>query len=46
MQICQQSIPQKHLPALIYRPSIRQDYLQGIAELTLENYNFHRLFIV
>ncbi|WP_421507904.1 ROK family protein [Erwinia rhapontici] len=44
MQICQQSIPQKHLPALIYRPSIRQDYLQGIAELTLENYNFHRLF--
>lgn len=44
MQICQQTIPQKHLPVLIYRPSIRQDYLQGIAELTLENYNFHRLF--
>lgn len=44
MKICQQYIPQKHLPALIYRSSIRQDYLQGIAEQTLENYNFHRLF--
>ncbi|MBD8216582.1 ROK family transcriptional regulator [Erwinia persicina] len=44
VQICQKHIPEKHLPALIYRPSIRQDYLQGIAELTLENYNHHRLF--
>lgn len=44
MQICRQFIPQKHLPSLVYRPSIRQDYLQGIAELTLQNYNFHRLF--
>jgi len=32
------------LPALIYRPSIEQDYLQGIAELTLESYNFHLTF--
>lgn len=44
VKICQKHIPEKHLPALIYRPSIRQDYLQGIAELTLQNYNHHRLF--
>lgn len=41
---CQDHIPEQHLPALIYRPSIEQDYLQGIAELTLESYNFHLIF--
>ncbi|MEN5018605.1 ROK family protein [Erwinia sp. Eh17-17] len=44
LQICRQHIPPKHLPVLVYRPSIRQDYLQGIAELTLQNYNHYRLF--
>lgn len=41
---CQDRIPEQHLPALIYRPSIEQDYLQGIAELTLESYTFHLTF--
>ncbi|GBU13719.1 hypothetical protein AwEntero_23200 [Enterobacterales bacterium] len=41
---CQSLIPKQHLPALIYRPSIEQDYLQGIAELTLESYSFHLTF--
>ncbi|MDN0086496.1 ROK family protein [Yersinia nurmii] len=44
LSICHQHIPEKHMPTLIYRHSIRQDYLQGIAELTLQNYDFHRLF--
>lgn len=41
---CQKHLPAQHLPALIYRSSIEQDYLQGIAELTLENYHFHLTF--
>ena len=41
---CQNHLPAQHLPTLIYRPSIEQDYLQGIAELTLESYNFHLAF--
>lgn len=44
LRLCQRYIPEKHLPSLVYRPSIRQDYLQGIAELTLQNYNHQRLF--
>ncbi|MDF1894988.1 ROK family protein [Rahnella sp. Lac-M11] len=41
---CQEHIPAQHMPALIYRPSMRQDYLQGITELTLNNYNLHIAF--
>jgi len=41
---CQGHIPAQHLPHLIFRPSIEQDYLQGIAELTLESYTFHLTF--
>lgn len=44
LRMCRQFIPEQHLPALVYRPSIREDYLQGIAELTMQNYTFHRLF--
>ncbi|WP_208950782.1 ROK family protein [Rahnella sp. ChDrAdgB13] len=43
-QRCQEHIPAQHMPALIYRPSMRQDYLQGITELTLNNYNLHIAF--
>ncbi|MFO6296859.1 ROK family protein [Rahnella selenatireducens] len=43
-QRCQEYIPAQHMPALIYRPSMRQDYLQGITELTLNNYNLHIAF--
>lgn len=42
--LCQQFIPAQHMPTLIYRPSMRQDYLQGITELTLHNYNLHVAF--
>ncbi|CAM3655950.1 ROK family protein [Rahnella victoriana] len=42
--LCLQHIPAQHMPALIYRPSMRQDYLQGITELTLRNYNLHVAF--
>ncbi|PKE29447.1 ROK family protein [Rahnella sp. AA] len=41
---CLPFIPEQHMPALIYRPSMRQDYLQGITELTLSNYNLHVVF--
>ncbi|MFU2318991.1 ROK family protein [Rahnella sp. PCH160] len=41
---CQEHIPAQHMPTLIYRPSMRQDYLQGITELTLNNYNLHIAF--
>ncbi|KQN61924.1 transcriptional regulator [Serratia sp. Leaf51] len=41
---CHQHIPQEHMPELVYRPSMRQDYLQGITELTLNNYNRHVAF--
>lgn len=43
-QICLNYIPEKHLPALTYRDSIREDYLQGIAEQTLQHYNHYRLY--
>ncbi|WP_454843814.1 ROK family protein [Rahnella aceris] len=41
---CQQYIPAQHMPELTYRPSMRKDYLQGITELTLHNYNLHVAF--
>lgn len=44
LERCHQHIPAQHLPELIYRPSMRQDYLQGITELTLNNYNQHVAF--
>jgi len=44
LQRCHQHIPAQHMPTLIYRPSRRQDYLQGITELTLSNYNRHVAF--
>ncbi|MBK0000922.1 ROK family protein [Erwinia sp. S38] len=43
-EICLRYVPEKHLPELIYRDSIRQDYLQGIADRTLQQYNYHRLY--
>ena len=42
--LCQHYIPQQHIPGLIYRPSMRQDYLRGITELTLHNYNLYVAF--
>lgn len=42
--LCQQYIPAQHMPELTYRPSMRKDYLQGITELTLHNYNLHVAF--
>ena len=42
--LCLRHIPAQHMPQLTYRPSMRQDYLQGIAELTLSNYNLHMAF--
>ena len=42
--LCLRHIPAQHMPQLTYRPSMRQDYLQGIAELTLSNYNLHIAF--
>jgi len=44
LQRCHQYIPAQHMPTLTYRPSMRQDYLQGITELTLNNYNRHVAF--
>lgn len=44
LEHCHQYIPAQHMPTLIYRPSMRQDYLQGITELTLINYNQHVAF--
>lgn len=44
LERCHQYIPTQHMPMLIYRPSMRQDYLQGITELTLNNYNHHVAF--
>jgi len=44
LERCHQYIPAQHMPTLIYRPSMRQDYLQGITELTLINYNQHVAF--
>ncbi len=41
---CHQYIPAQHMPALTYRASMRQDYLQGITELTLNHYNRHVAF--
>ncbi|MGC6389999.1 ROK family protein [Ewingella sp. S1.OA.A_B6] len=41
---CHQHIPAQHMPVLTYRASMRQDYLQGITELTLNNYNRHVAF--
>lgn len=41
---CQKHIPVQHMPSLTYRTSMRQDYLQGITELTLNNYNRHVAF--
>lgn len=41
---CHQHIPAQHMPELVYRPSMRQDYLQGITELTLNNYTRHVAF--
>ncbi|MBU9816209.1 ROK family protein [Rahnella sp. C60] len=43
-ELCRQYIPVQHMPELIYRPSMRQDYLRGITELTLHNYNLHVAF--
>ncbi|MBU9836563.1 ROK family protein [Rahnella sp. L72c] len=43
-ELCWQYIPVQHMPELIYRPSMRQDYLRGITELTLHNYNLHVAF--
>lgn len=42
--LCQQYIPAQHMPELTYRPSMRKDYLQGITELTLHNYNLYVAF--
>ena len=44
LQRCHLYIPAQHMPTLTYRPSMREDYLQGIAELTLNNYNHHVAF--
>lgn len=44
VNICQRYVPHQHLPTLIYREEIRDDYLRGIAELTLQHYNFHRRY--
>ncbi|AUH00753.1 ROK family protein [Prodigiosinella confusarubida] len=44
LQRCHMHIPVQHMPTLTYRPSMRQDYLQGITELTLNNYNRHVAF--
>lgn len=41
---CLANIPAQHLPKLVYREEIRQDYLQGISELTLKNFLHYRLF--
>ncbi len=41
---CAGTLPLRHIPRLIYRPSARQDYLQGIAELTSQEFIRHRLF--
>jgi len=44
LERCHQHIPAQHMPRLVYRPSMRQDYLQGITELTLNNYSQHVAF--
>lgn len=41
---CAERIPERHIPELVCRHSVRPDYLQGIAELTAQSYNLHRLF--
>lgn len=41
---CLRYFPVQHLPELIYRQSIQQDYLTGITELTLENFQLQRIF--
>jgi hypothetical protein len=41
---CLVTIPQKHMPQLVYRQSIQPDYLTGIAELTLANFQRQRIF--
>jgi len=41
---CLEHFPQQHLPQLVYRDSIEQDYLTGITELTLENFQRQRIF--
>ena len=41
---CLVTIPQKHMPQLVYRQSIQPDYLTGIAELTLANFQHQRIF--
>lgn len=43
-RLCQRYVPEKHLPTLIYRSTIREDYLQGIADRTLRDYNRYRLY--
>ena len=46
LERCHLHIPAQHMPELVYRPSMRQDYLQGITELTLNNYNRHVAFSI
>lgn len=43
-QRCAEYIPARHMPQLVFRPSVRSDYLQGIAELSRQRYMLHRLF--
>jgi len=41
---CLLTIPPQHMPQLVYRQSIQPDYLIGIAELTLANFQRQRIF--
>ncbi|NDL61824.1 ROK family protein [Acerihabitans arboris] len=43
-RLCQAAIPREHLPEIIYREGMEDDYLKGIAEMTLESANYQRLF--
>ncbi|WP_413733098.1 ROK family protein [Sodalis sp. RH20] len=43
-RLCQKTIPRQHVPDIIYRESMDDDYLRGIAEMTLESANYQRLF--
>lgn len=41
---CLAALPPQHMPKLVYRASIQPDYLTGIVELTLENFQMQRIF--
>lgn len=43
-RLCQETIPRQHMPEIIYRENMDDDYLRGIAEMTLENADYQRLF--